>query len=90
SPALQAIGGLLNTYRKYGVPADHIHATAVFHGDSILLVTSDETYSRRTGAAKNPNTALLQELNAAGVNLVVCGQSARAQHYATADLLKYI
>ncbi len=87
SPALQSIGALLNTFRHYGVPADHIEATAVFHGKTIVLVTRDEIYTRRTGSATNPNLGLLKELASAGVALVVCGQSARAQHYAAGDLI---
>lgn len=87
SPALKSIGALLNTYRNYGVPADHIQATAVFHGQTIVLVTRDEVYHDRTGAEKNPNQKLLGELAAFGVQLVVCGQSAQAQHYAAADLI---
>lgn len=87
SPALTSIGRLLNTYRKYGVPADHIQATAVFHGSTIALVTKDETYRNRTGAKTNPNVAILRELAAAGVKLVVCGVSARDQNYEASDLL---
>lgn len=87
SPALTGIGRILNTYRGYGVPADHIEATAVFHGKTIVLVTKDEIYRNRTGAKANPNVAILRQLAAAGVKLVVCGVSAREQNYGTADLL---
>lgn len=87
SPALTSIARLLNTYRKYGVPADHIQATAVFHGNTIALVTKDETYRNRTGGKANPNVAILRELTAAGVKLVVCGVSARDQGYEASDLL---
>lgn len=87
SPALTGIGRLLNTYRGYGVPADHIQATAVFHGKTIVLVTRDETYRNRTGAKANPNVAILQQLLAGGVKLVVCGVSAREQNYVASDLL---
>ncbi len=87
SPALTGIGRLLNTYRNYGVAANKIEATAVFHGDTIALVTKDDTYRGRTGASENPNKAILNQLLAAGVKLVVCGGSARAQNYTTSDLL---
>lgn len=87
SPALQAMGGLINTYRAYGVPASHLLMTAVFHGPTILLVARDEIYRQRTGAATNPNAALLRELGTAGVQVVVCGQSAMSQHYKPADYL---
>jgi intracellular sulfur oxidation DsrE/DsrF family protein len=86
SPALMGIAKLLNTYRKYGVPVDHIMATAVFHGPTIVVVTKDDTYRGRTGAKANPNVDLLRQLAAAGVKFVVCGVSARAQNYQASDL----
>jgi len=87
SPALMGIARLINTYRAQGVPADHIEATAVFHGPTIVLVTRDETYRNRTGAKANPNAALLKELAAAGVKMVICGVSARGQNYTATDLV---
>jgi intracellular sulfur oxidation DsrE/DsrF family protein len=87
SPAVTGVARLINTYRAYGVPADHIEATAVFHGRTIVLVTKDETYRNRTGAKANPNAAMLRQLAAAGVKMVVCGVSAREQNYTAADLL---
>lgn len=87
NPALIGIGKVINTYRKYGVPADHIQATAVFHGPTIVLVTKDDIYHSRTGAKANPNVGLLRELASAGVKFVVCGVSARDQRYEASDLL---
>jgi len=87
SPALTGIGRLLNTYRGYGVPADHTLVTAVFHGPTIVLVTKDGTYNGRTGAKENPNKEILRQLQAGGVKLVVCAVSAREQNYTAADLL---
>jgi intracellular sulfur oxidation DsrE/DsrF family protein len=87
SPALMGIAKLLNTYRKYGVPVNHIMATAVFHGPTIVVVTKDDTYRGRTGAKANPNVDLLRQLAAAGVKFVVCGVSARAQNYQASDLV---
>ena len=87
SPALSSIARLINTYRSHGVPAGQIEATAVFHGPTIVLVARDETYRGRTGAKANPNLALIQQLAAAGVKMVVCGVSARGQNYTAADLV---
>ena len=81
SPALRSIGGIINTYRAHGVAADHLVFTAVFHGDTIVQIVDDATYKGRTGVDKNPNVAILNQLKAAGVQFVVCGQSAMAQHY---------
>lgn len=87
SPALESIGGLINTYTGYGVPLAHLQMTAVFHGKTILLVTRDDVYRQRTGTPANPNARILRELAAAGVHMVVCGQSALGQHYSPADYL---
>lgn len=81
SPALVMIGVLINTYERHGVPADHLHFQAVFHGETIQLVLDDATYKARTGVDHNPNDELLQQLKKAGLQMDVCGQSAMAQHY---------
>jgi intracellular sulfur oxidation DsrE/DsrF family protein len=81
SPALKGIGTLINTFEKHGVSPSHMHFTAVFHGPGIALVTDDATYKGRTGVDHNPNVEILQQLQKAGVQMVVCGQSAMAQHY---------
>jgi intracellular sulfur oxidation DsrE/DsrF family protein len=81
SPALQYIATIINTYEKHGVAPSHLHITAVFHGPTIVIVTDDATYKGRTGNDKNPNAEMLSQLKKAGVELVVCGQSAMQQHY---------
>lgn len=87
SPALQSIGGLINTYTGYGVPLSRMQMTAVFHGRTIQLVTRDDIYRQRTCTPTNSNAQILGELAAAGVHMVVCGQSALAQHFGPADYL---
>jgi intracellular sulfur oxidation DsrE/DsrF family protein len=81
SPALKMIGTLINTYEKHGVSPSHMHLVAVFHGPGIALVTDDATYKGRTGVDHNPNVEILQQLKSAGLQPVICGQSAMAQHY---------
>lgn len=81
NPALKMIGTLINTYEKHGVSPAHLHLTAVFHGPSIVVVTDDATYKGRTGVAHNPNVEILEQLQKAGLQMVICGQSAMAQHY---------
>jgi intracellular sulfur oxidation DsrE/DsrF family protein len=81
SPALKMIGALINTYEQHGVSPSHLHLQAVFHGPTIALVVDDATYKGRTGVDHNPNVDLLRQLQKAGLKMVVCGQSAMAQHY---------
>ncbi len=90
SPALEDVARLINTFRKYGVPSEHMHLFAVFHGQTIVLVTNDATYQGRTGGKKNPNTEILKQLDSAGVKMVVCGQSALAQNYEASSLLPFV
>lgn len=80
-PGLMMIGAIINTYESHGVSPDHLHLVAVFHGPTIVAVTDDATYKARTGVEHNPNVALLQQLQKAGLKTVVCGQSTMAQHY---------
>ncbi|WP_293974274.1 DsrE family protein [Sphingomonas sp.] len=87
NPALIGIARIINTLRQQGVAADHIEATAVFHGPTIAVVTKNETYRNRTGAKANPNLGLLRELAAAGVKFVICGVSAAEQNYTRDDMV---
>lgn len=86
APDLEFVAGLINTFHASGVPAQHMHLVAVFHGATIVQLADDSTYRQRTGVASNPNTALLAKLRGAGVKLTVCGQSALGQHYDLAML----
>jgi len=90
SPGLKEVATLINTFRKNGVTAEHMHLVAVFHGKTILLVTNDATYRARTGEKANPNMEILKQLDRAGVKLVICGQSALAQNYDASSLLPYV
>lgn len=81
NPAIKMVGALINAYEAHGVSPDHLHLVAVFHGPTIQVVLDDATYKARTGVDRNPNVALLDQLKAHGVQMVVCGQSAMAQHY---------
>jgi intracellular sulfur oxidation DsrE/DsrF family protein len=81
NPAIKMVGALINAYESHGVSPGHLHITAVFHGPTIQVVLDDATYKARTGVERNPNVELLNQLKAHGVQMVVCGQSAMAQHY---------
>jgi intracellular sulfur oxidation DsrE/DsrF family protein len=81
NPAIKMVGALINAYEGHGVSPSHLHITAVFHGPTIQVVLDDATYKERTGVEHNPNVELLNQLKAHGVQTVVCGQSAMAQHY---------
>ena len=80
NPGLTTIAVLVNTFAHYKVGREHRHFVAIFHGPTVELVEKDETYRKSHGGHANPNVKLMQELTAAGVQLVVCGQSALQHH----------
>ena len=80
NPGLTTIAALVNTFAHYGVSSTHRHFVAIFHGATVDLVVNDDAYRRSHGGHANPNVKLMEELTAAGVQLVVCGQSALQHH----------
>jgi len=60
----------------------------VFHGDAAYLVLNDETYNaNRHVSSGNRYKEALNELMAMGVQLELCGATAKANHWGNADLL---
>lgn len=80
NPGLTTIAALVNTFAHYHVGPTHRHFVAIFHGPTVDLVVNDETYRTSHEGHANPNVKLMHELTAAGVQLVVCGQSALQHH----------
>ena len=60
----------------------------VFHGDAAYLTLNDETYnSNRHVATGNPYKKVLNALMEKGVQLELCGATAKGNHWGNADLL---
>jgi intracellular sulfur oxidation DsrE/DsrF family protein len=77
---LVAVARYLNTLAQHGVPADRRNIAVVIHGPATSLIMNDGAFATRTGAASNPNTQLVRDLKAAGVDIHVCGQAARGMN----------
>ena len=60
----------------------------IFHGDAAYLVLNDDSYNaaRRVGTG-NPYKELLTGLMKKGVQLELCGATARGNHWGNANLL---
>jgi intracellular sulfur oxidation DsrE/DsrF family protein len=71
---LEEVARILNIHVVSGVKKENIKAVIVFHAGSIMSVLSDNYYQQNYQAA-NPNIAMLNQLQAAGVELYICGQS---------------
>jgi intracellular sulfur oxidation DsrE/DsrF family protein len=60
----------------------------IFHGDAAYLILNDETYnSNRHVATGNPYKGLLNGLMEKGVQLELCGATAKGNHWGNANLL---
>lgn len=81
---LERVARLVNLLAAGGVAADHRHVIAVLDGPATEAIMTDKAFAERHGGAPNPSTKLIQELQAAGVSVRVCGQ-AMAGHKITPD-----
>jgi len=60
----------------------------IFHGDAAYLILNDESYNaNRHVNTGNPYKILLNGLMAAGVQLELCGATAKGNHWGNANLL---
>jgi intracellular sulfur oxidation DsrE/DsrF family protein len=81
---LQRVARYVNLLAAGGVAADHRHVIAVLDGPATEAIMTDKAFAARHGGSANPSTKLIQELQAAGVSVRVCGQ-AMAGHKITPD-----
>lgn len=66
---------LVNLYGAAGLQADDVSITLVFHGEATRTVLGDTFYADRYGTPGNPNLTLIGQLQAVGVEILVCGQA---------------
>jgi len=60
----------------------------IFHGDAAFLVLNDSTYDTvRHASTGNPYKGLVNELMNEGVQLELCGATAKGNHWGNANLL---
>ena len=81
----------LNMHEKAGVDPENMHLALVFHGSATKDVLNDASYSEAyPETEENPNTSLFTALANAGVELIVCGQSAAHHNIDPEDVHKDI
>lgn len=72
---LVSVARFLNMNAQYGVPPENIEFSVVVHGMAANDLLTDQAYARRFNDP-NPNSTLLDQLNAAGVKVYLCSQTA--------------
>lgn len=80
NPGLDRVARLFNAYSEAGITADKIKMVVVVHFKGTPLILNDEAYQKEF-KVPNPNTALINELAAKGVEFYICGQSLRMRGY---------
>src|SRR5882762_2907195 len=72
--ALNNVARLLNVHVMGGVNPEKLHVVLAIHGGAAYAVLNNEAYKTKY-KVNNPNLALFEELEKAGVKMFVCGQS---------------
>lgn len=86
-PGLAEVGRQYNLHVYAGVPEKNMTMVAVFHGPALRALLNNEAYKRATKKETNPNVALVEELQKAGIKLIACGQALTRRGFEKKDLL---
>lgn len=68
----------LNMHARAGVPRENLQLALVVHGQAGKAMLDDIGYREKEGV-DNPNKELIRELHEAGVQIILCGQTAAAR-----------
>jgi intracellular sulfur oxidation DsrE/DsrF family protein len=88
-PGLANAARLLNVFAADGAPPKNLKVVAIFHGSAGYAAMSNEVY-RAKFDVDNPNLKIIQELKAAGVQMLLCGQTFHELNFNERDLLPYV
>lgn len=73
--SIESAARFLNMHARNGIDPGNIEFALIVHGPATKDVLTDAAYESRYEEI-NPNTAILQELQQAGVKIYLCSQSA--------------
>ena len=82
---LESAARFLNLHASNGIDPDDIEFAIIVHGSAGKDLLKDAAYKARFDQP-NPNTALLNALGEAGVNIYLCGQTAAYRGLAAEEL----
>lgn len=88
NPGLERAARLLNLYGAAGLTAKDGKIVVVLHGDATKAALGEAGFAKHFKAEKNPNAALLRDLDQAGVTVLVCGQSLHAKGFSPDEVTR--
>jgi intracellular sulfur oxidation DsrE/DsrF family protein len=77
--SFDTVARYLNQHARAGVPRARLKAALVIHGTAGKDTLANDEYKKRFGK-DNPNLKLIDELKAAGVQVILCGQTAMSRN----------
>ncbi|MFD1061982.1 DsrE family protein [Winogradskyella litorisediminis] len=75
----------LNMHADEGMDISQLKVALTIHGGAWKDILTDEEYLKKFGT-KNPNTILIKQLNDAGVDIILCGQTANFRKVSRTDV----
>jgi len=81
--------GFLRQMDQQGVPRKNVKLAIIVHGTATRSLLNNAAYKSATGK-DNASIALLEALNEAGVQIIVCGQALINRNVPRAELLPFV
>ncbi|NND89057.1 MAG: DsrE family protein [Flavobacteriaceae bacterium] len=72
---IATVARFLNMHVAAGKPVETLEVALVLHGNAAYALLNQESYQQKY-EVENPNIALIEALDAAGVDIILCGQTA--------------
>lgn len=72
---IETAARFLNMHADAGMKPEQLKVALTVHGGAWQDILNDDAYQLRYGV-KNPNSGLIKALNEAGVDIILCGQTA--------------
>lgn len=89
TPGLTQPANFLVMAETNGLDRKRVHLALIVHGGATFSIMTDAAYKALHGV-DNPNTALLQALSDAGVQVIVCGQALISRKVARDQVLPFV
>ncbi len=89
NPLIETAARFLNMHAQNGVKPENMKVALVVHGSASQDILTDKAYHKKHGI-DNPNTPLIKALNDAGVDIILCGQTAGYRNITRSDALREV
>ena len=79
NPYIETIARFLNMHANAGVTVENLNVRMAMHGQASYGLLKNEYYKENFGV-DNPNIELLEAIDKAGVEIILCGQTAGSRN----------